>query len=155
MLLSKRQAFNKLHPDWLTCISVGNWTLKLNGFDQNLLCWGFQKQAWDMFYDEDWRILFNNNGTSQSHGKEGLGVDKNMGYLSLVFSYSRRPIGLFQEHLLRPCLQVHWTVDFWTIRAGLLMSVHLGICFEFKTHSHFNLSNQGVWYPKWGVVPWT
>lgn len=61
-----------------------------------------QKQAWDMFYDEDWGILFNNNGTSQSHGKEGLGVDENVGYLSLVFSYSRRPIGLFREHLLRP-----------------------------------------------------
>lgn len=62
----------------------------------------FQKQAWDMFYDENWRILFNNNGISQSHGKEGLGVDENVGYLSLVFSYLTRPIGLFQEHLLRP-----------------------------------------------------
>lgn len=25
----------------------------------------------------------------------------------------------------------------------------------FKTHSHFSPSNQGAWYPKWGVFPWT
>lgn len=61
-----------------------------------------QKQAWDMFYETAEGYYSRTMVQTRVTVKRVLGLDETLGYLSQVFSYSRRLTGFLCEHLLRP-----------------------------------------------------
>lgn len=89
MHMSKRQAFNKLHSDWPTWISAGELNTKAKWILPKLALLGFflvfLRSSFGHVLWQEWRTLFKNNGTSQSHSKEGLKVGENLRLSVLSF----------------------------------------------------------------------
>lgn len=162
-----RLSTNCILIDWPGFL-LGSWTLKPNGFDQNLLCWFFKisfRNSLGHVLWEKWRILFKNNGTSQSHSKMVFKVGEISGYLFEDFSYSRRLMVFLcsicwdqVSKFIKPQTSEWLELVFWLLTVIFVLSLNLrailihlsnepGIQSEVQSHG---LHNDTCWC--WGKI---